>query len=58
MPTVRAFVDARPGVEMVGFVVLALIADEAIEPADVGEGFDTRVFVLVGVAELKKTAQL
>jgi hypothetical protein len=42
---------------MVGFVALALIADEATGPANVGEGFDARVFVLVGVAELKKAAQ-
>jgi len=42
---------------MVGFVVLALIADEATGPANVGEGFDAGRFIRIGVAEREKTAQ-
>jgi hypothetical protein len=46
-----------PGDKLEGFAALALIAAEAIRRTEIGESFDRRVFIVVSVAELKKTAQ-
>jgi hypothetical protein len=47
-----AFIDARAGVEVIGFPVSAAITDEAIWPPKISESFDARCLVRVGVAKL------
>jgi hypothetical protein len=57
MPTTGALIDTRTSSEMVCLGRLALVANKAIGPPEMSQGFDTGRFVFVLITERKKTRQ-
>jgi hypothetical protein len=57
MPTTGAFIDARASREMVCLGRLTLIANKAIGPPEISQGFDAGRLIFVFVTESKKTRQ-
>jgi hypothetical protein len=57
MPTIGALIDTRTSREMVCLGRMALIANKAIGPTQIGKCFDAGRFVFVLITESKKTRQ-